>query len=106
MAVRPAFNLNLSSILLTSKATDGKNPVTEGRLEAPEPYTGTEWKLTLKDSKMVIAEGVAGISRDDYTITVPYTVNGDTAGSVNQISVLITDKPCISWRISIRRQKS
>ena len=90
--VRPAFNLNLSSIIFTSAAESGKNPTTAGTLEAPGDYTQTAWKLTLHDSKMVIAEGTAGVSRDDTTITVPYTITGDNAGSTNRVSVLITDK--------------
>ena len=90
--VRPAFNLNLSSIIFTSAAESGKNPVTAGTLEEPGNYTGTEWKLTLHDIKMTISEGPAGVSRADSTITVPYTITGDNAGNADRVSVLITDK--------------
>ena len=47
-AVRPAFNLNLNSVLFTSAAEGGKG---RSKLLAKlEPYTGNEWKLTLKDT--------------------------------------------------------
>ncbi len=90
--VRPAFNLNLSSIILTSAAVGSKDPATPGTLEAPGDYEGKEWKLTLHDSKMITGIGTAGVSRSGSTITVPYTVTGDNAGTANRISVLITDK--------------
>ena len=45
--VRPAFNLNSSSVLFTSAAVGGKP---DGGLTPISKYTGNEWKLTLKDS--------------------------------------------------------
>lgn len=50
-AVRPAFNLNLSSVLFTSAAVGGKaaNGMDSG-LTAVGGYDGNEWKLTLLDS--------------------------------------------------------
>lgn len=50
-AVRPAFNLNLSSIIFTSAAVGGKSSGTVGvaALTAPAAYTGTEWKFTVLD---------------------------------------------------------
>ena len=50
-AVRPAFYLNLSSIIFTSAAVGGKSSGTVGAaaLTAPAAYTGTEWKLTVLD---------------------------------------------------------
>lgn len=85
-AVRPAFNLNLSSILFTSAAVDGKKTETLGTLTAPADYTGTDWKLTIKDQSLVINPAAAYKSGD--TVTVSYTFTG----SPNRISVLITDK--------------
>ncbi len=48
---RPAFNLNLSSIIFTSAAEGGKSsgPVGAGALTAPTVYNGTEWKFTVLD---------------------------------------------------------
>ncbi len=50
--VRPAFNINLSSIVLTSAASGGKDPGTggAGTLNEVAAYTGTAWKLTISDS--------------------------------------------------------
>ena len=45
--VRPAFNLNLGSVLFTSAAVDGKP---DGGLTAVPKYSGNEWKLTLLDN--------------------------------------------------------
>ena len=45
--VRPAFNLNLNSVLFTSAAAGGKP---DGGLTAVSAYSGNEWKLTLLDS--------------------------------------------------------
>ena len=47
LTVRPAFNLNLNSVLFTSAAVGGKPD--GGLTEVPE-YSGNEWKLTLLDS--------------------------------------------------------
>jgi hypothetical protein len=57
--VRPAFNLKLSSIILTSAATGGKssgNPGA-GALREVAAYSGDEWKLTLLDDGSIDAVG-------------------------------------------------
>lgn len=53
LGVRPAFNLDLNSVLFTSPAVGGKP---DGGLTTVPEYTGNEWKLTLHDS-----------DRDDFT---------------------------------------
>lgn len=60
VGVRPAFNLNLNSVLFTSAAAGGKSSTAEsgGNLggEAADAifsnaaYSGNEWKVTLKDA--------------------------------------------------------
>lgn len=45
--VRPAFDLNLDSVLFASAAVGGKP---EGGLTPISEYSGNEWKLTLLDS--------------------------------------------------------
>ena len=77
--VSPAFNINLSSVLFSSVISGTKGE------------TGAEYKLTLLDNDMTIA-GNGNVSRSGDTVTVPYTISGSNSGSVNQISVLITDK--------------
>lgn len=46
--VRPAFNLNLNSVLFASAAVGGKP---DGGLTEVSEYSGNEWKLTLLDSR-------------------------------------------------------
>ena len=85
--VRPAFNLNLNSVLFTSAAVDGKP---DGGLTAVPKYSGNEWKLTLKDSNrsFAVTEKTADAAPDD-TVTLHYT--GATAGINEYISVILAD---------------
>ncbi|MBQ8536353.1 MAG: hypothetical protein IJ461_02985, partial [Clostridia bacterium] len=45
-AARPAFNLNLSSVLFTSAANNSGH---NSSFAAPADYSGNEWKVTVKD---------------------------------------------------------
>lgn len=47
--VRPAFRINLQSVLFTSAAEGGKEG--EGVFSPVGDYTGSEWKLTLEDDR-------------------------------------------------------
>ena len=70
--VRPAFDLNLDSVLFASAAVGGKP---EGGLQPVSPnYTGNEWKLTLYDSK-----------RNDFSRTT-WEVSASTNGGTVEIS--------------------
>ena len=70
--VRPAFDLNLDSVLFASAAVGGKP---EGGLQPVSPnYTGNEWKLTLYDSK-----------RNDFSRTT-WEVSASTKGGTVEIS--------------------
>lgn len=52
LGVRPAFNLDLSSVLFTAAADNsGQNAA----FSAPVAYSGTDWKLTLKDGNSFAA---------------------------------------------------
>ena len=85
--VRPAFNLNLSSVLFTSAAVGGKP---DGGLTPISKYTGNEWKLTLKDSNRNFAVTETTVSGDPGdTVTLHYT--GVTAGINEYISVILAD---------------
>lgn len=77
--VSPALNLNLSSVIFTSviSGTSGE--------------TGTEYKLTLKDSDMSI-EPESGVTKSGNTVTIPYTISGTNSGNATQVSVLVLDK--------------
>ena len=85
--VRPAFNLNLGSVLFTSAAVDGKP---DGGLTAVPKYSGNEWKLTLLDSSRNFAVTETTVSGDPGdTITLPYS--GATVGANEYISVILVD---------------
>lgn len=85
--VRPAFNLNLNSVLFASAAVSGKP---DGGLTAVSEYSGNEWKLTLLDSSrnFAVTESTASGDPGD-TITLHYT--GATAGTNEYISVILAD---------------
>ena len=87
LTVRPAFNLNLNSVLFTSAAVGGKPD--RGLTPIPE-YSGNEWKLTLLDSSRNFA--VTEKTADGYpndTITLNYS--GATTGANEYISAIIAD---------------
>ena len=87
LTVRPAFNLNLNSVLFTSAAVGGKPD--RGLTPIPE-YSGNEWKLTLLDSNRNFA--VTEKTADGYpndTITLNYS--GATTGANEYISAIIAD---------------
>ena len=85
--VRPAFNLNLNSVLFTSAAVDGKP---DGGLTAVPKYTGNEWKLTLLDNSRNFAVTEKTVSGDPGdTLTLHY--NGATTGANEYISVIIAN---------------
>ena len=85
--VRPAFNLNSSSVLFASAAVGGKP---EGGLTPISEYSGNEWKLTLLDSSrnFAVTEKAVNAAPDD-TVTLNYT--GATTGINEYISAIIAD---------------
>ena len=85
--VRPAFNLNLNSVLFASATVGGKP---DGGLTAVPEYSGNEWKLTLLDSSrsFAVTEKAAYAAPDD-TITLNY--KGATTGINEYISAIIAD---------------
>ena len=85
--VRPAFNLNLNSVLFASAAVGGKPD--GGLTEVPE-YSGSEWKLTLLDSSRNFAVTKKAVSAaPDDTVTLNY--KGATTGINEYISVILAD---------------
>ena len=99
-AARPAFNLDLTSVLFTSAAAGGKIPAaSSGGNQGGEAgdaifeigdYDGSEWKLTLLDNSrnFAVTEEAASRKPGD-TITLNYT--GATTGTNEYISVIIAD---------------
>ena len=85
--VRPAFNLNMNSVLFASAAVGGKP---DGGLTEVSKYSGNEWKLTLLDSSrnFAVTEKTADGYPDD---TIMLNYSGATTGANEYISVIIAD---------------
>ena len=85
--VRPAFNLNMNSVLFASAAVGGKP---DGGLTPIPEYSGNEWKLTLLDSRrnFAVTEKTVSAVPDD-TVTLNY--KGATRGKNEYISVILAD---------------
>ena len=85
--VRPAFNLNLNSVLFASAAVGGKP---DGGLTPIPEYSGNEWKLTLLDSRRNFA--VTEKTADGYpNDTIMLNYSGATTGINEYISVILAD---------------
>ena len=81
LGVAPALNINQSSIIFSSRISG-----TSGEYKA-------EYKLTVADPKIKIAVPAGkDVSASGKTITVPYAISGDNAGTATRTSVLILDK--------------
>ena len=74
IGARPAFNLNLSSVLFSSLI----------------PSSSNQYKLTLKDSALTITPG--DVTRSGDVITVSYSISGTNAGDGTKAYVLVTNK--------------
>ena len=85
--VRPAFNLNMNSVLFASAAVGGKP---DGGLTPIPEYSGNEWKLTLLDSRrnFAVTEKAVSAAPDD-TVTLNY--KWATTGINEYISVILAD---------------
>ena len=85
--VRPAFNLNLNSVLFTSAAVGGKP---NGGLTPISEHTGNEWKLTLLDNSrnFAVTEKTAS-GNPGNPLTLHYS--GATTGTNEYISVILAD---------------
>ena len=94
--VRPAFNLNLESVIFTSAAVGGKKTSATGTISKIADYSGNDWKVTLKDSNrnFDITDKTAKTGKPGETITLSYTgatiYNKDSTPN-EYISVIITD---------------
>ena len=74
LRVRPAFNINLSSVIFTS----------------PIPGSPNEYKLTVPDDKICV-EMKGRFILSGNTVTVPYELTGEHKDNVDRVSVVITD---------------
>ena len=96
IAVRPAFNLNLNSVLFTSAAEGGKaaNGMDSG-LTAVGGYDGNEWKLTLLDNSRNFSISDAKTNGSGDTIVFSYS--DAQTGTNEYISVVIEDNGAITY---------
>ena len=96
VCVRPAFNLNLNSVLFTSAAEGGKSASSmDSGLTAVNDYTGNEWKLTLLDE----AHKDFNISNATITgsgDTITFSYSDAQTGTNEYISVVIEDSGAIT----------
>ena len=97
IAIRPAFNVDLKSVLFASPAVGGKSSdgVGASALKKVGDYTGSEWKLTIIDSsrKFTVTEKEVSAARGE-TVELNYkgaTVNSKKAGAEEYVSVILAD---------------
>ena len=95
-AVRPAFNLDLNSVLFTSAAAGGKSSGTVGAdaLNTVGDYSGNEWKLTILDTgRAGFGANVNGQTSVSVSAggSVQITYSGAQAGANEYVSVLLCD---------------
>ncbi len=88
IAVRPAFNLNLSSVLFTSAVGAGGKSAGANGLAAVADYSGSDWKLTLLDSSRTFAVSNAMLSGN----TVTFSYSGAQTGVNEYLSAVIMDQ--------------
>lgn len=90
-AARPAFNLDLNSVLFISAAEGGKSSGAEGAaaLNSVSEYTGNEWKLTLLDESRSFTASVSAYDVSSRTVTATYS--GASTGTNEYVSALIMD---------------
>ena len=95
LAVRPAFNLNLSDVLFTSAATGGKSASgMDSGLTAVQNYSGNDWKLTLKDS----TRSSFAISNGKWSgNTLTFSYSGAQTGTNEYLSAVILENGAITY---------
>lgn len=97
-AVRPAFNLDLNSVLFTSAAVGGKfsGAVGADALTSVSDYTGSEWKLTLLDSSrssftVDASEAETSVEVGYTSWSIPVDYSGAQTGANEYVSALLCD---------------
>ncbi len=93
-ALRPAFNLNLNSVLFTSAAA-GSGHISFGT--AIPDYSGSEWKVTLKDdndfSSGASVSGTTSLMEgySDTTLTISHAALSSLSGDYTDVTAALTD---------------
>ena len=96
-AARPAFNLDLNSVLFTSAAEGGKSSGAVGAdaLQPVSEYAGNEWKLTLLDDEHKDFE-ISNTTINGDGDTIAFSYSGAQTGTNEYISVVIEDSGAIT----------
>ena len=93
-SARPAFNLDLNSVLFTSAADGGKSATgMESGLTAVDAYDGSEWKLTLLDNSRNFSISSAKIEESK----IDFSYSGAQTGANEYISVVIEEGGAITY---------
>ena len=89
--VRPAFNLNLSSIIFTSAAVGGKSSGTvgAGALTAPAVYNGTEWKFTVLDGSRSFSATLESSGNVNAGDNISISYEDATVGTNEYVSAIL-----------------
>ena len=93
-AVRPAMNIDTSKVLFTSPAEGGKTSGVPGldAMREVGSYTGSDWKLTIKDDiRPVFEASVYGSSTILKDGAVKLKYKGASTGANEYVSALIED---------------
>ena len=92
-AARPAFNINLNSVLFTSAAEGGgSGGEAAGSISKISTTTTNEWKFTLKDnSRSEFKASLSGSSTVTPGESISLTYNGATTGNNEYVSAMLTD---------------
>lgn len=92
MAARPAFNLDLDSVLFTSAAYGGKSSDV-GNLTLVNAYDGNEWKVTVRDKSRNLKISDVKITGDSVTFSYSNAVTG-----LNEyLSAVIVDNGVLTY---------
>ena len=89
-AARPAFNLDLHSVLFTSAAVGGKSASgMDSGLAAVSGYNGNEWKLTLLDENRDFA--ISDATTDSSSDAIVFSYSNAKTGTNEYISAVIKE---------------
>ncbi|MBQ7096067.1 MAG: hypothetical protein IJN80_06435 [Clostridia bacterium] len=93
-AARPAFNLNLNSVIFTSAAVGGKADTSVDGSLTEVGTAGTEWKMTLLDDSRSFTASTSSattqtVGYSDWTVDVTYS--GANTGNNEYVSAMLVD---------------
>ncbi len=95
LASRPAFNLDLNSLIFTSAAVGGKSASgMDSELTAVDNYDGNEWKLTLLDESRSFA--ISDLVMNSSGDKLAFFYSGAQTGENEYISAVIEDNGVIT----------